>query len=164
MHVRKRGNACPLCFTRAPLATPLNLHHTPSPPRPGPSLPPAPPRARPAGAGKTNVAMLCVLHELGLHRKADGSIDTSAFKIVYVAPMKALVAEMVGNFSKRLSDKYGIKVRFRGKECARVCVCVWGGVRSAASTAPGEGRALLAPGLWGWGQQWAGAVAGRIGS
>jgi replicative superfamily II helicase len=35
----------------------------------------------PTGAGKTNVAMLCVLHELGLHRAADGTIDTSAFKV-----------------------------------------------------------------------------------
>ena len=65
----------------------------------------------PTGAGKTNVAMLSVMHELGMHRKPDGSIDLKAFKIVYVAPMKALVAEMVGNFTKRLSDKYGIKVR-----------------------------------------------------
>ena len=64
----------------------------------------------PTGAGKTNSAMLCILHEIGLHRKDDGSIDTSAFKIVYVAPMKALVAEMVGNFSKRL-EPYGISVR-----------------------------------------------------
>eukprot|EP00798_Chlamydomonas_sp_ICE-L_P019205 gene19205-25823_t len=64
----------------------------------------------PTGAGKTNVAMLCVLHELGLHRRADGSIDKSSFKIVYVAPMKALVAEMVGNFSKRL-EPYDIQVR-----------------------------------------------------
>ena len=55
--------------------------------------------------------MLCVLHELGLHRRQDGSIDTSAFKIVYVAPMKALVAEMVGNFTKRLTEPYGINVR-----------------------------------------------------
>ncbi|KAF8063039.1 BRR2A [Scenedesmus sp. PABB004] len=65
----------------------------------------------PTGAGKTNVAMLCILHELGMHRAPDGSIDTSAFKVVYVAPMKALVAEMVGNFTKRLGDAYGLAVR-----------------------------------------------------
>ncbi|GIL50154.1 hypothetical protein Vafri_6292 [Volvox africanus] len=65
----------------------------------------------PTGAGKTNVAMLCIMHELGLHLRPDGTIDTAAFKIVYVAPMKALVAEMVGNFTKRLTEKYGIKVR-----------------------------------------------------
>ena len=48
--------------------------------------------------------------QIGLHRREDGSIDTSSFKIVYVAPMKALVAEMVGNFSKRL-EPFGITVR-----------------------------------------------------
>ena len=64
----------------------------------------------PTGAGKTNVAMLTMLHEIGMHRKSDGTIDTSAFKMIYVAPMKALVAEMVGNFSKRL-EPYGIQVR-----------------------------------------------------
>ncbi|ORX48547.1 Sec63-domain-containing protein [Hesseltinella vesiculosa] len=64
----------------------------------------------PTGAGKTNVAMLTVLHELGKHRDADtGEFDLDAFKIVYIAPMKALVQEMVGNFSSRLSV-YGIKV------------------------------------------------------
>lgn len=47
--------------------------------------------------------------QMGLHMRSDGSIDTNAFKIVYVAPMKALVAEMVGNFSKRLQS-YGIQV------------------------------------------------------
>lgn len=68
-------------------------------------------RMLPTGAGKTNVAMLCILHELGLHRRSDGTFDTSAFKIVYVAPMKALVAEMVGNFTKRLSEAYGLTVK-----------------------------------------------------
>eukprot|EP00854_Cymbomonas_tetramitiformis_P003845 gene3845-4801_t len=64
----------------------------------------------PTGAGKTNVAMLTVLHEIGLHRRDDGSLDLSGFKVVYVAPMKALVAEMVGNLSSRLS-KFGIQVK-----------------------------------------------------
>lgn len=54
----------------------------------------------PTGAGKTNVAMLSMLHEIGLYRRPDGSIDTAAFKMIYIAPMKALVAEMVGSFSK----------------------------------------------------------------
>ncbi|CAH7668860.1 Sec63 Brl domain-domain-containing protein [Phakopsora pachyrhizi] len=64
----------------------------------------------PTGAGKTNVAMLTILNEISKHRsEATGEIDYSAFKIVYVAPMKALVQEMVGNFSSRL--KYlGIQV------------------------------------------------------
>ena len=64
----------------------------------------------PTGAGKTNVAMLTILHELGSHRKPDGSLNTKAFKIVYVAPMKALVAEMVGNLGARLKP-YGVNVR-----------------------------------------------------
>ncbi|KAI8064474.1 Sec63 Brl domain-containing protein [Gongronella butleri] len=64
----------------------------------------------PTGAGKTNVAMLTVLHELGKHRDEEtGQFDLDAFKIVYIAPMKALVQEMVGNFSTRLSC-YGVKV------------------------------------------------------
>ena len=48
----------------------------------------------PTGAGKTNVAMMTMLHEIGQHRREDGSIDTDGFKIVYVAPMKALVQEV----------------------------------------------------------------------
>ncbi|KAJ7578996.1 putative RNA helicase [Mycena floridula] len=58
----------------------------------------------PTGAGKTNVAMLTVLHELSKHISESGELDTTAFKIVYIAPMKALVQEMVGNFSSRLSS------------------------------------------------------------
>eukprot|EP01113_Clastostelium_recurvatum_P015961 TRINITY_DN1902_c1_g1_i1.p1 TRINITY_DN1902_c1_g1~~TRINITY_DN1902_c1_g1_i1.p1 ORF type:complete len:2154 (-),score=847.63 TRINITY_DN1902_c1_g1_i1:92-6553(-) len=66
----------------------------------------------PTGAGKTNVAMLTMMHEIGLHIY-NGVVDKEAFKIVYIAPMKSLVAEMVGNFSKRLGDgtPYGLTVR-----------------------------------------------------
>lgn len=64
----------------------------------------------PTGAGKTNVAMLAILHTLSLYRRKDGSVDASKFKIIYVAPMKALVAEMVGNFGKRLKP-FGLNVR-----------------------------------------------------
>ena len=46
---------------------------------------------------------------MGQHLRSDGTVDTSSFKIVYVAPMKALVAEMVGNFSQRLK-KFGMQV------------------------------------------------------
>ena len=38
--------------------------------------------------GKTNVAMMCMLREIGLHQKSDGTFDVDAFKIIYVAPMK----------------------------------------------------------------------------
>jgi hypothetical protein len=37
-------------------------------------------------------------------------VDLDSFKIVYVAPMKALVQEVVLNFGKRL-EKYGMTVR-----------------------------------------------------
>ncbi|KAK0556085.1 Pre-mRNA-splicing helicase BRR2 [Tilletia horrida] len=64
----------------------------------------------PTGAGKTNVAMLTILNELGKWRdEATGTFDLTAFKIVYVAPMKALVAEQAGNFRRRL-DAFGITV------------------------------------------------------
>ncbi|KAL3318570.1 hypothetical protein Ciccas_002773 [Cichlidogyrus casuarinus] len=63
----------------------------------------------PTGAGKTNVALLTIMHELGKFINPDGSINKDEFKIVYIAPMRSLVQEMVGNFNKRLSS-YGIKV------------------------------------------------------
>eukprot|EP00301_Raphidiophrys_heterophryoidea_P007338 c12852_g1_i1.p1 GENE.c12852_g1_i1~~c12852_g1_i1.p1 ORF type:complete len:2187 (-),score=588.78 c12852_g1_i1:306-6866(-) len=64
----------------------------------------------PTAAGKTNVAMLTMLHEIGLHRTSSGAIDLDAFKIVYIAPMKALVQEVVGNFKNRLSS-FNISVK-----------------------------------------------------
>ena len=64
----------------------------------------------PTGAGKTNIAMLSILQTLSQRRKPNGRIDTKTFKIIYIAPMKALVTEIVGNFQKRLAD-YGITVR-----------------------------------------------------
>ncbi|KAJ0087179.1 hypothetical protein Patl1_09317 [Pistacia atlantica] len=64
----------------------------------------------PTGAGKTNVAVLTILQQLALNRNPDGSFNHSNYKIVYVAPMKALVAEVVGNLSNRL-QVYDVKVR-----------------------------------------------------
>ncbi|WCJ30807.1 U5 small nuclear ribonucleoprotein helicase putative [Euphorbia peplus] len=64
----------------------------------------------PTGAGKTNVALLTILHQIALSRNPDGSFNHNNYKIVYVAPMKALVAEVVGNLSDRLQE-YGVKVR-----------------------------------------------------
>eukprot|EP01083_Nonionella_stella_P140495 430948_1 len=64
----------------------------------------------PTGAGKTVVAQLCMLREIGLNRNKDGSINLDGFKIVYVAPMKSLVREMVNNFSKRFKA-YGVNVK-----------------------------------------------------
>ncbi|KAI3673352.1 hypothetical protein L6452_39470 [Arctium lappa] len=56
----------------------------------------------PTGAGKTNIAMIAVLHEIGQHFK-DGYLHKNEFKIVYVAPMKALAAEVTKAFSHRLA-------------------------------------------------------------
>uniref|UniRef100_A0A914URZ7 U5 small nuclear ribonucleoprotein 200 kDa helicase n=1 Tax=Plectus sambesii TaxID=2011161 RepID=A0A914URZ7_9BILA len=57
----------------------------------------------PTGAGKTNVALLCILREISKHINDDGSIRADEFKCIYIAPMKSLVQEMVGNFTKRLA-------------------------------------------------------------
>ncbi|KAH9061031.1 Sec63-domain-containing protein [Lactarius vividus] len=60
----------------------------------------------PTGAGKTDVAMLTILRVLGQHRSHSNTLPASIrrddFKIIYVAPMKALAAEIVRKFAKRL--------------------------------------------------------------
>ena len=56
----------------------------------------------PTGAGKTNVAMLTINQAIKQHI-VNGVIKKDAFKIVYVAPMKALAAEMAAGFGKRYS-------------------------------------------------------------
>lgn len=52
------------------------------------------------GAGKTNVALMCMLREIGKHINPDGTINVDNFKIIYIAPMRSLVQEMVGSFGK----------------------------------------------------------------
>lgn len=52
----------------------------------------------PTGAGKTNIAMLAILQILSQKRRQNGTFDLKSFKIVYIAPMKALVSEIVGSF------------------------------------------------------------------
>ena len=64
----------------------------------------------PTGAGKTNIAMLTILHEIRNNITDDGTLRLNDFKIIYIAPMKALVAEMVENFSRKLKA-FGIVVR-----------------------------------------------------
>ncbi|TGZ63845.1 hypothetical protein CRM22_006690 [Opisthorchis felineus] len=64
----------------------------------------------PTGAGKTNVALLTIAQLLRSHLTADSVLDLKAFKIVYLAPMKALAAEITATFSKRLAP-LGLKVR-----------------------------------------------------
>ncbi|XP_059178780.1 activating signal cointegrator 1 complex subunit 3-like [Physella acuta] len=63
----------------------------------------------PTGAGKTNIAMLAIIREIKQHL-SQGVIKKDEFKIVYVAPMKALAAEMVRNFGGRL-QALGITVK-----------------------------------------------------
>ncbi|PIK56650.1 putative activating signal cointegrator 1 complex subunit 3-like [Apostichopus japonicus] len=63
----------------------------------------------PTGAGKTNIAMLTIIHQIKHHIEA-GVIKKDSFKIIYVAPMKALAAEMVRNFGSRLAP-LGIQVK-----------------------------------------------------
>ena len=77
--------------TCLPTLTPLTLSSLPRPP-------PSPPLLQ--GAGKTNVALLCILREINKHMTPDGTVNLDEFKVIYVAPMRSLVQEMVANFSK----------------------------------------------------------------
>ncbi|KIR71630.1 RNA helicase [Cryptococcus deuterogattii CA1014] len=68
-------------------------------------------------SGKTDVAIMAIIRVLSQH-VIDGptshpsgfNIDRNAFKIIYVAPMKALASEIVSKFAKRLAW-LSIKVR-----------------------------------------------------
>jgi pre-mRNA-splicing helicase BRR2 len=62
----------------------------------------------PTGAGKTNIALMAILREIGIHRE-NGQINLDDFKVVYIAPMKSLVREIVVKFNKRLNS-FGINV------------------------------------------------------
>jgi len=73
----------------------------------------------PTGAGKTDAAMLTILNTIGHNltpnpfeevEAVDFAVQTEDFKIVYVAPMKALAAEITEKLGKRLAW-LGIKVR-----------------------------------------------------
>ncbi|SCU79563.1 LADA_0B01552g1_1 [Lachancea dasiensis] len=68
----------------------------------------------PTGAGKTDIALMTILNTIRQFSEIDeqSNIDISydSFKVVYVAPLKALAAEIVEKFSKKLSV-FEIKVR-----------------------------------------------------
>lgn len=73
----------------------------------------------PTGAGKTDAAMLTVLNTIAKYVTPDPTeaanasefaVQTDDFKIVYVAPMKALAAEITEKLGKRLAW-LGIQVR-----------------------------------------------------
>ncbi|KAK4126252.1 Sec63-domain-containing protein [Parathielavia appendiculata] len=66
----------------------------------------------PTGAGKTDAAMLTILHTIGQyltpnpfedHLATDFAVQAEDFKIVYVAPMKALAAEITDKLGRRLA-------------------------------------------------------------
>ena len=74
--------------------------------------------AAPTGAGKTNIALLTILQIVSQHvpdaatqtDPAKWNMKDKQFKIIYIAPLKALAAEIVGKFDAAL--KYlGIRVR-----------------------------------------------------
>lgn len=46
------------------------------------------------------MALMAMLREIGKHINMDGTINVDDFKIIYIAPMRSLVQEMVGSFSK----------------------------------------------------------------
>lgn len=46
------------------------------------------------------MALMCMLREIGKHINPDGTINVDNFKIIYIAPMRSLVQEMVGSFGK----------------------------------------------------------------
>ena len=67
----------------------------------------------PTGAGKTDVAVLTVLRAISMYadvRLSDGKMRNTDWKVVYVAPMKALASEIVKKMHKRFSW-CGLKVR-----------------------------------------------------
>jgi len=58
----------------------------------------------PTGAGKTDVAVLTVLRAISMYadvRLSDGKMRNKEWKVVYVAPMKALASEIVVKMRKR---------------------------------------------------------------
>lgn len=68
----------------------------------------------PTGAGKTDVALLTIINTIKqfsiINELGDIDIQYDDFKVVYVAPLKALAAEIVDKFQKKLSC-FDIKVR-----------------------------------------------------
>ncbi|XP_047508654.1 activating signal cointegrator 1 complex subunit 3 [Pieris napi] len=63
----------------------------------------------PTGAGKTNIALLTVVHQIKQYIE-NNVIMKNKFKIIYIAPMKALASEMTASFGRRLQG-LGISVR-----------------------------------------------------
>lgn len=74
----------------------------------------------PTGAGKSDIAILAILNTVKQYANMEDfnqlistdkiDIDLDGFKIIYVAPLKALAAEIVAKFNKRL-NWLGVQVR-----------------------------------------------------
>ena len=62
------------------------------------------------GAGKTNVALLCILRELSKHLNTKNTLNSGEFKVIYIAPMKSLAQEMVANFSKVSCTTHSVSI------------------------------------------------------
>lgn len=65
----------------------------------------------PTGAGKTNVALLAVCRCIREWKSMPNPPVQPNFKIVYLAPMKALVSEIVEKFKSKLKLIPGMKIR-----------------------------------------------------
>ena len=65
----------------------------------------------PTSSGKTNIALLSILRLLSLYKNEKKDLfDLKEFKVIYIAPMKALIKEIVGYFSQRL-ESYRVVVQ-----------------------------------------------------
>jgi len=65
----------------------------------------------PTSSGKTNIALLSILRLLSLYKnEKKETFDLKEFKVIYIAPMKALIKEIVGYFSQRL-ESFGVVVQ-----------------------------------------------------
>lgn len=70
-----------------------------------------------------------MLREIGKHINMDGTINVDDFKIIYIAPMRSLVQEMVGSFGKVrafLQNILGAAVRVLEPGLAHHCFLYWG--------------------------------------
>nr|XP_027200358.1 serine/threonine-protein phosphatase 5-like [Dermatophagoides pteronyssinus] len=73
----------------------------------------------PTGSGKTNIAFFAMIREIQKHLDAaQSALVSSDFKIVYVSPLKALVAEQVATFRRRFDT---IRDASGGGIAVRVC-------------------------------------------
>lgn len=72
------------------------------------------------------MALMCMLREIGKHINMDGTINVDEFKIIYIAPMRSLVQEMVGSFGKvrRGLGLSLLELQAGGEElCCSACGC-----------------------------------------